>query len=340
MADLNPSDGGKARSEKLSAEEKKKIAQDAANARWHGDVPRAVVDGILEIGELQISCSVVEIEVDGKIKAIRLLSEREFTKSLGGKRGGSHWKRKAKGDGANLPVFLSAMNLRPFIPKDLALALISKFEYLPHDGGGVAFGIDAEIIPSICDVFLKAREKGELHSSQEHIAMQAEIIVRSLAKVGIIALVDEATGYEDQRPKDALALLLKEFVTNELTIYAKSFPLTYFKEICRLRGIQFREDMKLPKYFGHLTNNYVYSRLAPGVLEELQKNNPIEKGRRKYKNYHFLTQNIGHPKLLQHLGSIITLLKLSKTTDEFESLLNKIHPLWKSSPLFAPYEND
>src|SRR5687767_1383240 len=112
MAELNPSEGGKARSEKLSPREKKKIAQEAATARWHPNVPRAVADGVLQIGDLQISCSVVEIEVNGEKKAIRLLSEREFTKSLGGRRGGSHWRRKAKGDGANLPVFLSAMNLR------------------------------------------------------------------------------------------------------------------------------------------------------------------------------------------------------------------------------------
>jgi len=32
---------------------------------------------------------------------------------------------------------------------------------------------------------------------QKHIAAQAEIIMRGLATVGIIALVDEATGYQD-----------------------------------------------------------------------------------------------------------------------------------------------
>jgi hypothetical protein len=99
--------------------------------------------------------------------------------------------------------------------------------------------------------------------------------------------------------------------------------------------------MKLPQYFGHLTNDYIYGRLAPGVLDELKKVNPVtENGRRKHKNYHFLTQNIGHPKLLQHVGSVVTLMKISKTKEDFEKLINQVHPVWKVSPLFAPFEND
>src|SRR5437016_1177482 len=101
MSESLPSIGGKARASNLTPESRRKIARQAASARWHRNVPKAVADGILEIGNLRISCSVIEKEVDGEKAGLRVLSEREFTKSLGGKRGGSHWRRKAKGDGAN-----------------------------------------------------------------------------------------------------------------------------------------------------------------------------------------------------------------------------------------------
>src|SRR5262249_3168785 len=127
----NAEKGGHARRDSLSPAERKQIAKRAAAARWHSDVPTAVCDGTVKIGEMEIACSVL---ADGT----RVLSEREFTKTLGGKRGGAHWQRRAAQDdgGANLPVFLSAMNLRPFISKDLALALMSPIAYVPMGGGG------------------------------------------------------------------------------------------------------------------------------------------------------------------------------------------------------------
>ena len=323
----NASKGGNARRDNLSPEQRKDIAKRAAAARWHGDVPSAVCDGTLKIGDLEIACSVL---ADGT----RVLSEREFTKALGGKRGGAHWQRKAQDEaGARLPVFLSAMNLRPFVSKDLALALMSPISYAPMGGGGRANGIEATVIPEICNVFLKAREEGALHPSQVHIAQQAEIIIRGLARVGIVALVDEATGYEDQRPKNALAEILKAFISEELRRYAETFPLAYFREVCRLKGIPFKADMKLPKYFGHYTNDIIYRRLAPAVLDELRKKNPVVNGRRRHRHYQYLTDNIGHPKLLQHLGSVVTLMRLSDTWEEFKTKIDKIHPRYQPFPL-------
>jgi hypothetical protein len=72
---------------------------------------KAEHEGLLKLG---IDCAVLD---DGT----RVLSERGVTKALGGKRGGAHWIRKR--GGAELPVFLSANNLRPFIDSDLEMAL-------------------------------------------------------------------------------------------------------------------------------------------------------------------------------------------------------------------------
>ena len=90
-----------------------------------------------------------------------------------------------------------------------------------------------------------------------------------------------------------------------------------------------------PKHFGHLTNDIVYKRLAPGVLEELRRLTPKTKsGHRKHKYFQRLTDDVGHPKLREHLASVITLMRVSSDWATFYKLLNKALPKYKDMPLF------
>lgn len=167
--------GGLARAQSLTKKQRSEIAKKAASARWQGDLPQATHEGILKLGEIEIGCCVVDGER-------RLLSEREFTKGLGAKRGGSHWLRKKENQGgAELPVFLSANNLRPHISSSLMLALNQPVRFKTRQGA-IANGIPAEIIPEICEVFLKAREAGDLLEKQKPIAQRAELMMRALAQ--------------------------------------------------------------------------------------------------------------------------------------------------------------
>ena len=63
-----------------------------------------------------------------------------------------------------------------------------------------------------------------LKANQERLARMAEIIVRSCAKVGIEALVDEATGYQQVREKRALQIKLQAFIAEEMQEWVKTFP--------------------------------------------------------------------------------------------------------------------
>lgn len=314
--------GGKARAEKLSPERIKEIAKQAANARWNKDIPKASYEGVLKIGEggRELPCAVI---LDGEI---RLLSERAVTKALGGKRGGSHWKRiKEKGSGAELPVYLSASNLQPFISNELSMAL-KPIIYMPKIGGA-AHGLRAETLPKVCNVFLKARDAGALHASQEMIAVEADMLMRGLAEIGILALVDEATGYQRDRAKDALARILEQFIAKELRAWTSTFPLKFYEEIFRLRGWRFDPtNLKRPSVVGHWTNDFVYSRLAPGVLDELRLKNPSQDGRRKHKHFQWLTDEVGDPRLRAHLDGVWRLMRGSQSWDEFRVFLNRFYP--------------
>ena len=249
-----------------------------------------------------------------------------MTRAFGGKRGGSHWKR-AKEGGANLPVYLSAKNFSLHISKDLALALTLPIRYKTKSGA-IANGLDASLLPQVCNVFLKTRDEDDLYKSQIPMAAQADMIMRGLATVGIIALIDEATGFQRDRASDALAKILEQFIAKELQPWVRTFPDDYYEQLFRLRGLEYPKDsVKRPQYFGHLTNDIVYRRIAPGVKAELKKSIPkTPSGRHRYHLHRRLTPDLGHPKLREHMASIVTIMKLSDGYNDFAAKLDKLHP--------------
>ena len=215
--------GGRARAKALSSKERSEIAMKAANVRWHGKLPKATHEGTLEIGKAKIPCAVLE---DGT----RMLTQSGFMKALGR-------ARQAKGRqyydaDVNMPAFLTAKNLKPFISKDLEVTS-SQVEFTTIKGHR-AFGYPAEILPKVCDVFLDAQKADALTRSQLHIAERAMILIRGLAHVGIAALVDEATGYQEVRDRKALRAILDKFLRKEFATWAKRFPDEVHHQVCRL----------------------------------------------------------------------------------------------------------
>lgn len=112
--------------------------------------------------------------------------------------------RPSEDESAGVPHFLALKTLRPFVDRHLGdlQTIVVKYR---TEKGGIAHGIRAEIIPKICDVWIDADEEGNLGSRQKQIAAKARIMMRALAHTGIVALVDEATGFQDLRARDALA---------------------------------------------------------------------------------------------------------------------------------------
>ncbi len=207
----------------------------------------------------------------------------------------------------------------------------------------IANGIDARNLSKVCNVWLKARDAGNvLTKPQERIAIAADILVRGFAETGIVALVDEATGYQDVRAKDALAKILEAFIAKELRKWVSTFPLDYYKELFRLRGWKFpnlpADQRKRPILVGRLTNDIIYDRLAPGVREELHRLTPRnDKGRLKHKLFQRLTKDIGHPKLREHLASVVALMRASDKWTQFMSMLNRALPRYSDTP-YLPFE--
>jgi len=310
--------GGRARAAKLTPEERSEASRRAAEARWDKGVADAVCgspDKTLRIGEVELECYVLD-------NGVRVLTQSTFLEALGRHRRANVRRER----NAELPSILQGKAINQFISEDVRAKAKPITFKLPN--AGRASGYNAELLPDVCEIYLKAREADALPHQQRHIAAQAEIIMRGLATVGIIALVDEATGYQEIRARDALAEILEEFIAKELQAYVQTFPPDFYSEMFRLRGLPYpATTVKRPQYFGNLTNEVVYKRLAPGVLEELQRSTPKDKkGRRKHKYFQLLTSNVGYPKLREHLGSVVTLMKLSDNWGDFIKKLDTIHP--------------
>ncbi|NEZ68429.1 hypothetical protein D0962_37910 [Leptolyngbyaceae cyanobacterium CCMR0082] len=326
----------KARSKSLTAAERKAIAKKAAETRWNKNVPQASYSGELTIGNMAFPCSVLS---DGT----RILTQSDFMTGMGMYYSG--WvanNRSAEDVAAEVPHFLAFKTLQPFVERHLGDLQSIAVKYRT-ERGNLAHGIKAEIIPKICDVWIDADEEARLGSRQKQVAQKAKVLMRALAHVGIISLVDEATGYQRDRSSDALAKILEAFIAEELQAWVKTFPDEFYEQLFRLRGLSYPTDtVRRPKYFGLLTNDIVYKRLAPGVLDELKNSTPkTPSGSRKHRFFQKLTPDIGHPKLKEHLSSVITIMKLSSNYQDFHNKLNQIHPKYgETIPLSLEFEGD
>lgn len=280
-------------------------------------IQKATHDGTLKIGDNEINCAVLE---DGT----RVLTRTTFIKAIGR-------KGKAKGgreydDEFKTPVFLTAQNLKSFVTKEMIENSMPVIFMLK---GKTAIGYKAELLPQTCGVFIDAYEAGVLKSTQYHIYEECKSLLRGFATIGIIALVDEVTGFEKIRDRLALQKILDKYLTDEWAKWTKTFPNEYYRQLFKLKGMPYPppSDGRKPQYIGHWTNDIVYSRLAPGVLKALKEKTPkAPSGSRIRKFHQHLTREFGHPELREHLSNVIFLMKTCTNWDDFKRRLNRARP--------------
>lgn len=320
--DTPQSKGGRSRATKLSKAERKEIARRGAQARWKQseslDLPKATHQGKMAIGGLELDCYVLE---DGR----RVFHKRGMARALGMKSGGGN-------------VFLRAMQ-RKSLGSELGQELLQKienpinFKPITLDLG---HGYEAEVLVEICKAIERAADLGKLTPSQEGLVAHAKIILNALAKVGIVALVDEATGYQTERSPNALRILVQQYIEEEKREWEKQFPDDYYNELNRIYGsakltktgagtvIQNR-----PQHFAKFTRTYVYHPLENGaVLEELDRINPkIDKrGTRKARFHQHLSLGYGIEKLKRQVQEVMTLMAVSDSIGQFKRLFFKRFP--------------
>ena len=293
---------------------------DVAKAVIHSaDAPskplRATHRGILPIGGLQLECYVLE---DGR----RVFAKRGMARAIG---------LKSEGGNAFLKT-LGRKNLESEISKELRQDLENPIVF-NIAGADPGHGYEAETLVDVCKAIVRADDTERLLASQKPMAAQARAIINALAKVGIAALIDEATGYQTERSPDALRLLVQAYIEKEKREWEKEFPDDFYLTLNKVYGSDPYISraggsvvINKPQHFGNFTNKYIYGPLEDGeVLKELQRLNPkIEAtGSRKEKLHSFLTMGYGLEKLREQRQEVLTMLKLSDDIDDFKRLYEK-----------------
>lgn len=264
----------------------------------------------IQIGDTEIECYVLDDET-------RVLTQATFLEAMGRHRKAN--VRKEEGE-EQLPAILQGKSIKPFISKELLEKSRPIQFHLPS--GAVASGYRAEILPMVCEVFLQARDADALPHNQRHIAQKAEVLVRALAQVGIIALVDEATGYQLDRSHQALRILLSKYIAEGLQKWIQTFPAAFFGELDRLYGNDTSHG-KRPQYYGKFINKYVYEPLEHGyVKKELNKLNITDEGKRRARFHQWLNQD-GRNMLIHQIGRVQGLMEMCTDIEHFKAAARK-----------------
>ena len=229
--------------------------------------------------------------------------------------------------GQRFKVFVGSKALKRFISNNLLLGIENPVLFNNPTGGGVAYGYPATLLVDVCNAVLAARDEGALTKQQDHIATRCGILIRALATVGIIALVDEATGYQRVREKRALATILERSIAEELQPWTKTFPFEFYEQICRLRKWPSINAARRPSVMGKYTYDFVYERIAPGVLDKLKARTPrFPSGTLRNRYSQWFTPDYGHPKLKEHLEGVLAIMRISNNWDTFKRRMDIAYP--------------
>ncbi len=332
LSKLGAAKGGRARANSLTPEHRREIARAAVRARWAkagklkqpqdlplddaeneaqtgdsgpkvggAEKPYSWFSGNVNLGPLTLECHVLS---DGQ----RVLTQREMVRALsGGRRSG------------NLTRYLD----RNPLTKDGAGAKPIEFA-IPK--GPDAIGYDATLLVDICDKYIEADEQGLLRPSQKKLAQQAFVILRACAKVGIIALIDEATGYQEFRARNALQLKLQAFIADEMQEWARMFPEEFWLELARLESIRYSARNR-PLRWGRYVMMFVYDAVDPDVGKVLRQKNPDP---HFMKNHHQWLKKHGRQKVNDQIQRVIAVMKLCRDMDDFKKKFAKV---FKNAPL-------
>ncbi len=273
----------------------------------HPDSPFAKHSGTLSLGFQNVDCYVLDTEQ-------RVISMRATVKAI------------ANDDNGDLSKYIGVRTLQPYISQDLINTQLIEFT-IPGNPNK-SKGITAETFLEICSAYVKALTSGEpLTPKQRDIAVNCSILLSACAKTGLIALIDEATGYQYLREENALQVKIRAFISEELRDWEKTFPDELWEEFGRLTNWQGSLQQR-PKYWGKLVLELIYDAMDPDVAKYLKDNKPKPIHGRNY--HQWLSEDLGVRSLTVHINQIIGIAKTCKDMDE---LRHKVALYYGKEPL-------
>jgi len=182
-----------------------------------------------------------------------------------------------------------------------------------NPGHGNANFVSYEIVPEICDAVIDAALDGVLHPQRRHLIAPCRKIQAALSRVGIVALIDEATGYQYRRESSALQDLFAKLIREHVSDWQRRFSPDFYEAIFALYGWKYQGHAHgIPAIVGKITLRYVYEAIFPAaIVAEI-------KARQKSERLHqWLTNEGGLPLLEKQINALIVIAKTSFSPDDF-----------------------
>lgn len=315
MSDTPQQKGGIARSRALSAQERSRIAREAAKKRW-GNQPIKAVHGSpdkpIRIADIEVPCYVLADER-------RVVATNGVLDAFGLARGGAMVKGMNR-----LELFAAQDRLKLYVSDDLLMRISQPIRF--KVGSQEINGFDSDTLIEMAEAVVRADDDGVLQAQQTHIAHQCRVITRSLTRIGLIALIDEATGYQTKREADELQQILTAYIRPEHRPWVQTIPQEFTHELYRVYGWTMRERNRGPRYAGKLIRELIYEKMPKPVLPALDEINPTDENyRRKRKHHQFLTDKLGLDHFRSQVITMMTLLRISSNKDEFKKHLKRLY---------------
>lgn len=308
MSDSPQKQGGIARSKSLSPEERVRIAQEAARARWEEPTVKAVFgapDKPIKIADIEVPCYILE---DGR----RVITSNGLLDTFGMARGGAMKKGMNR-----FELFASQERIRQFVSDQLFEKLKNPIRF--RIGRTTAYGFESDTLIDLAEAVVKAADKGALQTQQLIIAHQCRVVTSSLTRIGLIALIDEATGYQQKRETDELQKILTAYLLPEHRPWLQVVPEEFSTEVYRVYGWQRNKNNRGPRYAGKLIRKLIYERMPKPILPNLDELNPSNsKYQRKHRHHQFLTEKQGLDHFRAQVITVMTILRLSRNKEDFK----------------------
>jgi hypothetical protein len=318
LSKLGAAKGGRARANVLTASERSDIARKAIATRWAkykdaafppqphetkalpspaDSLPFSMFRGNLKMGDMELECHVLNDER-------RVFTQREVVRAL------SHGR-----ESGNLARYLDR---NPLYTNQFSAG--PAFDFKVPGSPTIGNGYEATLLIEICELYLEARRLKMLKPSQQKLAVQSEIIMRSCAKVGIIALIDEATGFQEVRKKRALQIKLQAFIAEEMQEWAQMFPAEFWFELARLEGIHYSPRSR-PLRWGKYVMAFVYDAIDPDMGNALRVINPDP---HFGQNDHQLLTDWGRQQVHDQIQKVVTIMKLCENMKDFREKFDRV----------------
>ncbi|MBI5838354.1 MAG: hypothetical protein HZB25_14035 [Candidatus Eisenbacteria bacterium] len=327
LAKLGARKGGHARAAVLTAPERREIARKAVLVRWRkqkgesyqppqdpgparapasddghpssrvGGIPRSLFQGKLLVGHLQIECHVLS---DGT----RIFAPAEASAPVHGVPGL-----------VNLRTLLARVPPSPERP-----GAVPEVTFMVPGGQSPSRGYEASYLVEVAAAYVDARDEGRLKADQESLAKHADAITRSLARLGIVAQIDAATGFEQVRLKRMLQLELQAFIARDLQEWALTFPEEFWSELARLEGIRYAPRSR-PLRWGSYVMLFVYDAIDQDVQSRLKVSRPDLHVRADHLRW---LEEFSKEHLNRHLRKVAETMSQCRNLAEFQSKMDRV----------------